>query len=338
MADDSMIGLEVLVVDGDAAVVTGLKKLLGEDGFVVSGVQDTETARQWLEDKFFAVVLCDLDTPTPNGGLEVVKAVQTLSPASAVIVMSPRKAYDAALDAFRAGADDVVAKSPDQVPYLRDRVKNAAQQHQREADRDELFERIVGAHEEFLKKMMELFKQTVSLQDKLQGREDDVTVDLPECRVLVVDTGEAVAGSLQKNLGEGQGWKLTHCQTGGEALDYVGRQLQHIVAVHQELMDLPSSMVTKTVKSLSSESIVLLFSSPGDPPGKVVIVESSGQIPVIEEFRNESQMLSSLETLREAFRAKAQERRYLQAFRAQHFDFLKRYAELKNRITELSKK
>ena len=47
-------------------------------------------------------------------------------------------------------------------------------------------------------------------------------------------------------------------------------------------------------------------------------------------------MLESLETLRSAFQAKAKERRYLQAFRAQHYEFLKRYAELKNRVSLLA--
>jgi hypothetical protein len=39
-----------------------------------------------------------------------------------------------------------------------------------------------------------------------------------------------------------------------------------------------------------------------------------------------------LDELAEAFRAKSRERRYMQAFRERHYDFLRRYVELKVKI------
>jgi len=39
-----------------------------------------------------------------------------------------------------------------------------------------------------------------------------------------------------------------------------------------------------------------------------------------------------LDELADAWRAKAKERRYTQAFRERHYDFLRRYVELKTKI------
>jgi hypothetical protein len=44
------------------------------------------------------------------------------------------------------------------------------------------------------------------------------------------------------------------------------------------------------------------------------------------------QLADRLDELAEAFRAKARERRYTQAFRERHYDFLRRYVELKLKI------
>lgn len=336
MSDQGLVGLEILVVDSDTQVIQGLKKLLSEEGFVVTGCEDAKSALNWLDQKFFAVVICDLDTPGPDDGLKLVKAVRDLSPASAVVILTPRRAYDAVVGAFRANADDVVAKSPDQVPYLMNRVKEAAREHRKSADRKELFQSMISAHEKFLDTMMELFKKNLDLQDRLQNRNSSARGNLTTCSVLIVDPDMDLPQFIQGGLDRQQGWDLAHCQMGGEALDHIGRKVHHLVLVNKNLPDLPASMVTRTVKSQSPESIVLEYSPPGDNPGKIQVLESSGPIPLVDEYTKEEQMLESLETLRSAFQAKAKERRYLQAFRAQHYEFLKRYAELKNRVSLLA--
>ena len=45
-----------------------------------------------------------------------------------------------------------------------------------------------------------------------------------------------------------------------------------------------------------------------------------------------SSSLDRLDELAEAWRVKARERRYTQAFREKHYDFLRRYVELKTKI------
>ena len=52
----------------------------------------------------------------------------------------------------------------------------------------------------------------------------------------------------------------------------------------------------------------------------------------MKPFTEAKQLLARLDDLAEAWRAKARERRYTQIFREKHFDFLRRYVDLKSKI------
>jgi hypothetical protein len=52
----------------------------------------------------------------------------------------------------------------------------------------------------------------------------------------------------------------------------------------------------------------------------------------VPEFSEARQMVERIDELREAFRRKARERRYLAAFRQENYELLKRYADLKLRL------
>ena len=67
---------------------------------------------------------------------------------------------------------------------------------------------------------------------------------------------------------------------------------------------------------------------------KVQLIETTRTITVVEEFTQASQLAGRLTELAEAHRAKARERRYLQAFRERHYNLLRRLAELKKKLTE----
>jgi hypothetical protein len=61
-------------------------------------------------------------------------------------------------------------------------------------------------------------------------------------------------------------------------------------------------------------------------------VETVGTRTIIDPFRDAKQILERLDELAEAFRAKSRERRYIQSFRERHYDFLRKYVELKTKI------
>jgi hypothetical protein len=61
-------------------------------------------------------------------------------------------------------------------------------------------------------------------------------------------------------------------------------------------------------------------------------VETVGSRRIVKPFSEAKQLIDRLDDLAEAWRAKARERRYTQAFRERHYDFLRRYVELKTKI------
>ena len=60
-------------------------------------------------------------------------------------------------------------------------------------------------------------------------------------------------------------------------------------------------------------------------------------IPLVPEFLDGKQMVERIDELREAFRRKSRERRYLAAFRQENYELLKRYADLKQRLQRAAK-
>ena len=73
--------------------------------------------------------------------------------------MTARKSYETAVKAFRAGAADVVLKEPDVVPYLRERVVEAATDIKATADRNSLLEEVAETHEEFLRRLRDVARE-----------------------------------------------------------------------------------------------------------------------------------------------------------------------------------
>ncbi len=334
-------GQEVLVVDGDDKVLKGLQRLLGDAGLVVTATPDPARARDQLINKFFAVALCDIDTQNPGDGIELVRFTREKSPLTTIVVMTPRKAFDAALQAFRAGAADIVSKEPEAVPYLRERVVAAAIEIKIAKDREHLLEDVSDIHEEFLRRMMDLSKQLVDLEDRILGRTDGSQdgVQLEFVNVLVVDDDPDLYAHLEKALTVEKGWRLRAALTGGEALDIATQATGriHVAIVKDSLPDLPGSMVIKTVKQGSPEAIALLYTPPARPGGvgEVKMVEQSRMSDLIPSLSDPEQLVTSLGEVREAFRKKTKERRYLQAFRQQHFEFLKRYNDVKQRVAKV---
>ena len=330
-------GQEILVVDADDQVVKGLDRLLTRVGMIVTGTHDPIRARDQLLNKFYAVALVDADTPTPGGGIELLQFARDKSPLTSVVIMTARKSYETAVRAFRAGAADVVLKEPDVVPYLRERVVEAATDIKATADRNSLLEEVAETHEEFLRRLRDVAREGLDLEDRLAGRADDVAGDERDTvSVVLVDDDPKALEKLEKVLTEASGWQFRTAGTGGEALDVVSQERPQIVMVKEDLPDLPGSMVVHTVKSSSPDAVTLLYTPPGNSgrPGEVKLVDSNGTMNTIATYSEPGQLAAPLGEIREALRAKSKERRYLQAFRQRHFEFLQRYNAIKHRLKE----
>lgn len=331
-------GQEVLVVDNDEKVQKGLGQLLSQHGLVPTVMSDPERARELVGHKYFAAAVIDLDTPTPNGGLDLVRWMKQHARATSIFVMASRKVFEAAVEAFRAGAADVVVKSPEQVEYLKRRVIEACSDVREAAADDRLMSEVLGVHEDFLKRLMDTSRRMAELEERLGGGAHSSEAD-GETQVLIVEPPEDnwLGEQLKSELVARGTYGLRVCGSGGEGLDVATGTKFQIALVRDALPDLPGSMVVSALKSQSPETITVLFSRPGARPGKAEVIEGSRVIAFVPEFRDAAQMVARIEELRSAFNAKSKERRYLAAFRQQNYELLKRYAELKQKLTRALK-
>jgi DNA-binding NtrC family response regulator len=329
-------GQEVLVVDADEQVIKGLDRLLTKVGLIVTGTHDPVRARDQLLNKFYAVALVDADTPTPGGGIELLQFARDKSPLTSVVIMTARKSYETAVRAFRAGAADVVLKEPDTVPYLRERVIEAAGDIKATADRNSLLEEVAETHEEFLRKLREVSHELLDLEDRVAGRTTEESSASDIVSVVVVDDDPDALAKLEKVLSQAAGWLFRAALTGGEALDVVTQMRPQIVIVKEDLPDLPGSMVVNTVKASAPEVLTILYTPPGKSgrAGEVKLIEAGRAMSLLSSYSDPGQLVAPLSEIREALKQKSHERRYLQAFRQKHYEFLQRYNGLKTRLKE----
>ncbi|RMH44951.1 MAG: response regulator [Deltaproteobacteria bacterium] len=318
-----LVGAEVLVVDKDPKVQKGMTQLLSSASLHVSCEADPEAALALAQRKFFSVAIVDLDTPVPSAGLDTIARLKEISPTTMVVMLTPRKAFDESVRAIRAGAVDIVWKSPEQVEHLLDRVMDAAGRSVGKREVDSILREVRDTYDDFLKRFMDAERRALDAAGGVS------VVGVDEVRVLVVAPDAVLHGALVSAAASGFSFDLAH--SGGEALDRCSTVPYQIAIVSETLPDLPGSMVVRSIRTQSRETLVLRFTGPG-PGGRVELVETSRAIPVVDPFTAPQQLADRLDELAQAFRAKSRERRYAQAFRERHYDFLRRFVELKLKI------
>jgi DNA-binding NtrC family response regulator len=331
LADLTAEGGEVLVVDGDEKVQRGLAQLFTGAGLVPTVMSDPRRARALAREKFFPVAVIDLDTPAANEGLELVRWLKEESPITATFVICSSKVFESAVEAFRAGAVDIVVKSPDQVEHLKRRVLDVAAAARLRVADERLLEDALAVHEGFLKRLMDVSRRVAELEEQRLGTPSDSD---NICHICVVEANDGwLFSGLSQLLNERPGYLLRHASSGSEAMDLAGRTRFNISLISDQLPDLPSKMVVSALKQQIPDTIAIVYSRPGGGDvGRAEIVEGSRAILVIAEFSDAGQMVARIDELREAQRRTAQERRYLAQFRQDNYDLLRRYAELKHKL------
>lgn len=328
-ATATLVGVEVLVLDADRRVHAGMEQLLSEAHLHVTCATDAAQALRLVERQFFSVALIDIDTPSPGAGIETIRELARRSPTSMVIAMTPRRSYDDAVRAVRAGAIDLILKAPDSVTYLKDRVLEAAGRSVGEREADSVLADVRAVHEEFLQRFMETERRAIDLADRASGRDPNRSMINHDLRILVVDPTDDLVAAL--TAARPPGFEMVHATSGGEGLDRISSGAFHYAMISEDLTDLPARTLARTIRNQHPDTVVLTFSGPS-PTGKVELVETAGSRPLLVPFTEAAQLVGRLDELAEAWRAVARERRYAQAFREKHYDFLRRYVELKTKI------
>jgi DNA-binding response OmpR family regulator len=124
---------------------------------------------------------------------------------------------------------------------------------------------------------------------------------------------------------------FVHATSGGEGLDRISSGVFHYAMVADDITDLPATTLARTIRNQHPDTVVLTFMGPAEN-GRVELVETNGTRTLIKPFTDAKLLIDRLDELSEAWRAKARERRYTQAFKEKHYDFLRRYVELKTKI------
>jgi DNA-binding NtrC family response regulator len=337
--DKTSSAQEVLVLDADIGVLRATEQVLLETGLTVMALATDERARDQIVNRFFTVVLCDLETPSVEGAIAFIRFVRERSPLTAVIGMSRRTNFEVVAPAFRAGAVDVIPENRNSVIALRDRVLKAAQEVKTALGRDHLLSEFADANDELVRKLMELSSKTTALEDKLlerEGESSSAASRLGAIHVLVVDDQPDLYVSLAKALPEEKGWRLQHAQSGGEALDSATQTPPQVLVAKEMLPDLTGSMVVKAIKASAPGLVAMLFVPPSEGrEGEVKMVDQSRLHTLIPRFQNPAELVAQLSEVRNVFARKSRERRYIKIFQTQYLEVLQRCHRLHQQLEAL---
>lgn len=114
---------KILVVDDEQSLRDVWSIMLKRAGYAVTSAMDGEEAIDLLNREIFDLVITDLRMPKIDG-MEVLKAVKSVSPETVVLIITAFATADSAVEAMKQGAYDYLTK-PFQVDEAQLIVRNA---------------------------------------------------------------------------------------------------------------------------------------------------------------------------------------------------------------------
>lgn len=316
-------GQELLIVDGDLRALQGMTRLFSDEGFLVTPLSDGARAVELASTKFFPVVLLDFQVPN-RSGLEILAEFKRISPQTRLIFLSRDPQTDQSIEAFRKGAFDVIRKDRTQVPYLKERVRAACHAFRGGSGSAQLLlKETKQILEELVTNMIDIAKRNLLLE----GTESIVAAG--KMNVLVADPGQ----DLIRLLSSKTGLSITHCQSGGEALDHLTQYHYDLVIAVENLPDLPGTMVIKQAQGLDRDTIALRLDAFQGGQGRFTTYYKGKETGKPEIFQNPLVLLKRIEEMHERRSEIARERRAVESVTRRNFHLFKRYGEVRERLT-----
>lgn len=99
----------ILIVDDEAVIREGMRRVLTGAGHHVETSSSGRTAIEKIQEQDFNVVITDLKMPGMDG-IEVLKTIKILQPEVPVIIITGYSTVDTAVEAMKNGAFDYIAK------------------------------------------------------------------------------------------------------------------------------------------------------------------------------------------------------------------------------------
>jgi len=106
----------ILVCDDEPLIRDTLAEFLTDEGFSVEAVGTGEEAVRRSSERFFDIVLCDVNLPGIDG-VEVLQKILVVNPETFVLLITAYGTVESAVEAFQRGAQDYLMK-----PILLDEV------------------------------------------------------------------------------------------------------------------------------------------------------------------------------------------------------------------------
>lgn len=319
-------GDQLLIIDGTSSHRVGMAKLFEDSGYVCTAVATGPDAKERIQTNFYPVAVVDVDVDRASGGLDLMRFIRERSPQTAIIGVTGRRTFEAGTEAFRLGAIDVVLKMPDQVEYLKRTVDLASERFHARSNEAPLLEEVRQVLDQAFRTLLELARHVYH----------DISVGAMASfrpRVLFVESDQQMVQALGPLVAD-KSWEIAAAISGGDALDKVGSESFDVVVVRNELPDLPGTMIVKTVQARRAETVGLLYTTPG-PEGRIDKYLEGRSVDVFRPFQKPAQLIEQVEGLVNLKSIAQRDRRVIQAFRADHDEFFRRYAELKLRIDRL---
>jgi two-component system response regulator HydG len=175
----------VLILDDDVKLARSLAQLLRLEGYHVDVVDRADQVEPQVRKHFYDVALVDLRMPEKSG-IELLRLLQQLDPAMALLMMTAFGTVDAATQAFRLGVKDFLSK-PIRREVLLSSVQSALNSSRLARETRNLRERLRGSS-----KFEALLGRSPTLRKQLDLAGKVAASDLPVCILGETGTGKGV--------------------------------------------------------------------------------------------------------------------------------------------------
>jgi CheY-like chemotaxis protein len=110
-------GFDLLVVEDEPVVLSAIKKIVESENLTMDEAADADTALKKLKTASYSLMITDLMLPKTSG-FELLQAIRNDYPKLPVIVITGYATLESALQAFKLGSFDFVAKPFDMETFL----------------------------------------------------------------------------------------------------------------------------------------------------------------------------------------------------------------------------
>lgn len=126
MAKKTTKGLDVLLVDDDADMLTMLQRVLTRKGYAVDTAGNGSAALTKMKKKKYDVVISDVRMPKLDG-MALLERVKQQSENTAVVLLTGYGTIETAVDAMKKGAYDYITKppNPDEILLMLEKLSEA---------------------------------------------------------------------------------------------------------------------------------------------------------------------------------------------------------------------